>query len=390
MQPPGPPIMPYATTLAAAKTFSKSIGIISFVIGIPGNIISIMVLLRPSLRETSVSIYFVFLAICDSLALLASFPISVLGYSINEYTNHYTQWTCKINLYLLHASALCSYWLVMFCTFDRLIAVCYPFRAKQWLSPKKTTIYCTLLCGIVYAAFSYQLVTRGNQNIERGGRNITVNCGYTSPAHEYHTKRFEGWPYVSVFFFLPIVIIIITNVVIMRGIRKHEAFKKHSTQPQASTQRSNKQMRSLTIMLMVCCIALVVLTTPNCITHALLPEILDLTNFKELILYAICRIITTSINNLNHAVNVFLYILSGTRFREELIQMFSCKTKLALPIRRNYKHNESFKSSTKSKDGSHHDQSASTAETNSSANPESAKETNPLSGMHEQTKDDEK
>ncbi len=301
---------------------TKIVEIITLLFGIPGNVITIVVMLRPSMRTSSASIYFACIAIADIIALLSGIPSDLLGYSKNGFANSYNQWTCKFTLYFLRTSSAISLWLLMACTVDRFIAICYPFKANVLVSVNKAIITCVAVMVVTAGHNTYLMWTRGNQVISVvNGTTRMINCGFTSEAAAYYSNIFEGWPLVITFVYIPIFGILVLNIKIILEFNKMRRFHEQSVN---TVQRSKtKQLLSMTAMLIVASLCLIVFITPNLTSLSIMTSIYDFTNPAHIIQFQCVRIVLVPLTYINSGCNFYVYILVGTKFRNELHAMFS-------------------------------------------------------------------
>ncbi len=312
------------TLLPIVAKASKIVEIITLIFGVPSNVITILVMLRPNMRTSSTAIYFTCTAIADIIALLSGIPSDLLGYSRHGFANSYNQWTCKLSLFCLRASSGTSLWLLTACTVDRFIAICYPFKAKTLLSVKKAIITSVVVTVVTAGHNSYLMWTRGNQVISGvNGTTQMINCGFTSESAAYYTNILEGWPLITVVSYIPLLVIFCLNIKIIVGFHKMKRFQVQSAN--TAQQAKRKQMLSMTVMLIAASLCLIVLVSPNMTSLAVMTSIYDFTNPVHVIQFQFVRSITIPLMYINNGCNFYIYMLVGTKFRSELCAIFCCR-----------------------------------------------------------------
>ncbi|GLV32264.1 Proctolin receptor [Carabus blaptoides fortunei] len=134
------------------------------IIGIGGNVITVMVLTRRRMR-CSTNIYLTALAVADLVYLLLVFILSFEHYpNINDIRYHLYWRFYGINHWLADAASSTSIWLVVCFTIERYIAVCYPIRGRALCTEnraKRVIVIVSILCtfATMSTTFEYQLTT---------------------------------------------------------------------------------------------------------------------------------------------------------------------------------------------------------------------------------------
>ncbi|XP_065161863.1 FMRFamide receptor [Atheta coriaria] len=161
------------------------------IIGVGGNIVTVMILTRRRMRCTT-HIYLTALAVADLIYLLFVFVLSFEHYSnIHDgrfvlYWRFYgmTHWLCD-------AASSTSVWLIVSFTVERYIIVCHPLRGKVYCTESRAKSIITvisLLCLISTASttFEYQLSVRAHcLEVNNATQTSIVNDTYITPTTEY-------------------------------------------------------------------------------------------------------------------------------------------------------------------------------------------------------------
>lgn len=111
-------------------------------IGFIGNCLSLMVMFRRHNRRVSCCVYMIALAISDNMMLFSG----VYLWAIAEVApRNWNLYECKFVCYCFGTFGFTGVYLVLFMTFDRWVAVNYPFKASTWCTVKRARLSCILV-----------------------------------------------------------------------------------------------------------------------------------------------------------------------------------------------------------------------------------------------------
>lgn len=97
-------------------------------LGMLGNLLILATFLKKRRRSTSNGFCFNALAICDILALI----FMLLGSLLTMRVVSNRSATCKVIRYFYHVTLQLSSWCLVLLSVDRLIAVCFIFKYRDW------------------------------------------------------------------------------------------------------------------------------------------------------------------------------------------------------------------------------------------------------------------
>ncbi|ELU04589.1 hypothetical protein CAPTEDRAFT_127887, partial [Capitella teleta] len=110
------------------------------ILGIPGNILSFLVMKARRYRNKSYSHYLCTLAVFDSLVLVGKYLTrvdAILQTTSNRgLFDSYGDAACKTHNFAEHVCYLMSSWLVLCMTLERFIAVNFPFKKDLFCKPR--------------------------------------------------------------------------------------------------------------------------------------------------------------------------------------------------------------------------------------------------------------
>ena len=238
-----------------------------------------------------------------------SFHISFLaGYlwtgSIPYWIGHFTdykiypeQWgNCKPMFYFEFFFQHTSSWLLVIMTVERCIVIWFPLKAKEISNLKKAKRVTASLM-IFFLLYEIQWIFV----IE-----ISVHgtCNLAADLPKWYTDSLEGID-ATVYCLAPFTIMILSNCLICLKLLKRENDKRLSSHDQMAKQQSQR----ITLMLLSVSFVFCALIAPVSFHY-----ILHKTSRPSLI-----YVYLINLDCLNHAVNFVLYVLSGKKFRTELL-----------------------------------------------------------------------
>ena len=277
-------------------------------IGSFGNILSIIIMNRARMRSNITSITITTLAIADTLTLLLKCLQTHLKYVTAV---HYS---CYLIEYFTHVCVLSSIWIIIWMTMERAFAVYFPMKINNW--PTKIILFVVFTCTIVlflllniHFLIAYEAKSSAPWicNLKPSfTKNVYVRVYY------YWIKSlFYSW--------LPIVLIITTNILIIlaifRASKSRTSFLLNSTivlRSDSKVPLFKRNERQLTIMLLLVSLAFVVLTLPFSVNQLYIRfkgEHIQTCFEKDRNRFVIL------LADLNHAINFILYCISGIELK---------------------------------------------------------------------------
>ncbi len=281
------------------RLFLVSIPILTAV-GVLGNVLTMVTAQRRRLRESPISVYMTALACADSLVLILDFLNNWIFIVTGVHVISTSLDFCQAYNFLFTTLYTYAAWLVACIACERCLVVWWPLKAK-WLSTRNKSLVAVcvslVLCGIIH---SYNFLI---WDIREGRCDMNVEQAYFF---------YNIYPWLSgvVYSYLPVTIIIVCNVLILVGLRRAAEKRK------ALSQQENQDTRSLTITMVTICVTFVVTTVPLTIFYAVL---LGAGQFvQQTPAMALGRTIILILGLANHSANFFLYVMTSSKFREEL------------------------------------------------------------------------
>lgn len=314
---------------------SSIIGTIFVIVGIVGNILSVLIWSRKSMR-TSTGVYLIaqalsdmgllfFFFITDSLTMLV--PSVKTSYAFGVFFSY-------IGYPIFFLFVVYSIWMTVGVTVDRYIQVCWFTKAKEMCSNKRAVVgigIIAFLCFLINTPHfkTYYPIPASDREPDDAAFDLT-EFGMTEGS-----KRYEFWVHCMFLVLVPWLTIFILNMLIIsRVVRANRGMsKRKSIQGQEKAKKAENQM---TRLLLTVTFVFLILIALQCVTQCFFmmqPEIADMRIVNEAFSVAKLGIV------INSSINFFLYCLSARKFRKELFKV--------LGLRRGDRE-ESFSSSTAS------------------------------------------
>ena len=273
------------------------------VTGLVCNTLVLLVLRRDGLVRTSANVYLTALAVGDNLVLMVASVVVYPAYAWGWWLDATSPWACRaiwpIHLTLQHASI----WIIPAFTAERCVAIRFPLLKLRVCTPNKAGICCVSLLILALIKnidlfFIFALTTNSSQD---------AVCDIKFHYYEYYIVY---RPWVSLLITaVPFCIIVLCNWAIIRQLRR-----------QLMLTTGRNFVTRTTFMCMGVSFAFLVCVVPYNI-FVLLWHHWPMTHQTRDVVYRCLYLLRYA----NHAINFFLYNLTGAHFRSELVAWYrSC------------------------------------------------------------------
>jgi hypothetical protein len=304
-----------------------------YAIGIPGNVVSAILWLQPTLR-TATGLYFASLAISDTLILLfhLRFVLQVL-FDIEAIRSNIH---CQIFNSLFTATECLSINLVLGITVERFIIVCYPFHRKRLCNMRRTM---TVICLLVAFALGVGIVEGILWTYDTNLHSCVIS---KRRLESKSTVEIWNMVIVSIAFFVPIVTISIINIVIIRKIRKsrmlHKKMGKESHALERRISFLGKQVdKDNSYILLVLAFYVVLSESPESVCYFIQahfqpdscidPASKDGTaSWERYFRFLFISAIFEAFSLTNYAINCLVYSLLGRKFRAKIRELLCTRS----------------------------------------------------------------
>ena len=303
-------------TLTIAKLINRYWLPILVPIGLMGNTLSFLVMIKPNNRQLSTCIYMAAISMNDNVMMLLTLR-NWLATELKVYKRH--QIECKVASFIVLLLLQNSTFQILVMTIDKYIAIKWPHKAATNSTAKKAKIIVVVVfcCAVIY-------------NIPNlfASKLIRVLCyGYT--AGGFITKVYSWFSFV-LNGIIPFGLLIYMNFVIIKTIRRSRKMflnndtttgTKHIQTVSAGLELRQSTMKNaenqLTIMLLLVTTLFLILLLPTNVRFVYLTFVKPDTPSKYALSTFLMQI-TYKLYTTNSGINFFLYCISGQKFRNDL------------------------------------------------------------------------
>ena len=272
------------------------------VVGTIGHILIIIAVNGSKRRATSFTIYLTALAVVDALVLYTQTFNLWLQYAFGINIKESRAFMCKLNYFLGFLFIHISSWLVACLTIERTICMYFPRKVGQLPGPKVGITACSIIV-IFFCALNAHVMYGRDFELRQ---NKTV-CGFVDQDYKQFFYTIWNKTHFIIYFCLPISIIILGNSAIV--------IKVYRSSTSVTVGQSNilrYRTRQVFLITFLISVAFVILVPPLPMLFFIAP--VDVLQPISAVFYNMLF--------LNHAINFFLYVLSGSRFRKDLKDAF--------------------------------------------------------------------
>ena len=245
-------------------------------------------------------------------------------YGLADENNHSV--FCESVSTILFMSSMCSTLFILSMTFDRFYSIIRPHKAASFNTVKraKMTILFLTIFSILYNIPHVFMTSNSGRN-----------CNAYGKAGDLIHGELYYWFSFILNFILPFVLLLTMNCFIIHALRKrHLKFTGTKTsnegqgQDEGQSSKNRTSERQVYITLLLVTFSFLVLMAPPYI-YVLVLHIISIDYKKSAYSYAAYYLFYQMIQKsyfTNYGIN-FLYVMSGKKFRTEVLKLFKCKKK---------------------------------------------------------------
>ena len=292
------------------------------VLGLLGNSLTLVVLVRLGLKGQPTMTFLFFLAITDSVVLLTGLPRYWVVYVFDFDIRRTSDISCKLYYFSIYTSQQFSSWILVGVSVERVIKTYLPFRYKRMYTSKRVVfglfIMLIILCGVNLHFF----FTNGINEYTEG------SCSSLTPDYFAFDEYVFVYVDLTIFSLVPFVIMSISNILLIRVLRRVQR-ERSEMMHESMVEKANQFSMRMTKMLVVCTAYFLTATAPLAIYFVvdsyLYPAFEETGNEGGMAYMDVAWAVTYVFNYSNYCVNFYLYTAMNDRFYQELRTVLCCQ-----------------------------------------------------------------
>ena len=293
-------------------------------LGVIGNMFSLLVWIKGRRRKTSTARFLSALAVADLFVLCTSGVEFWIGYVLNVDIRIYARFLCKIFYYVAYVGPSVSAWILVSVTVERTLSVWIPHKIN--ISCRPITAVVVILITIFALAVAYLPFLIGVDVITLMTNSTTwKECNALSKSAL--KKYLTAWLYMdlSLFFIIPFAVIIVCNTAILARVAYLANKRRKTLQARGvkanGKSKADRMLKTVTLRIIGLSLTYCLCTGPLSILNILLVT----PTFSEMIAdehVQYLRIPFHLMMYLNNGCNFYLYCFIGSGFRKDLVGIF--------------------------------------------------------------------
>ena len=312
-----------------------------FIIGVVGNIFTIVVLRRKNLRRSSFSLPLTLLAVADGMTLISGLPRWWIYYYTygNTDLRSLSVVLCKLLAFSQCMFPQTSAWILSIFTIQRFVGVYFPHKYRQTCNRRLTATLMFIVIVFFFIINFHFFVAPwsiSERKVTWGNTSLYYGCSVQYDVYQYFI--IHPWQVIDSILnvYIPSAVLLIFNVLIVvkiarlhkNGTGTSDDTQNVSTITQSQTRR---KVSNTNIMLVMTGFSFLLLNLPAYL-YVLIktnqnrtdPEISTVMNNFRAVSYLLWYF--------NYAVNFFLYCMSGSAFTQEIKSMFIKRATSVFPL----------------------------------------------------------
>ncbi|OCU02414.1 hypothetical protein XELAEV_18008176mg [Xenopus laevis] len=282
--------------------FVPSLYTVVFIVGLPLNLLAIIIFLfKMKVRKPAV-VYMLNLAIADV------FFVSVLPFKIAYHLSG-NDWLfgpgmCRIGTAIFYCNMYCSVLLIASISVDRFLAVVYPMHSLSWRTMSRAYMACSFIWLISIASTIPLLVTEQTQKIPRLDITTCHDVLDLKDLKDFYIYYFSS--FCLLFFFVPFIITAICYIGIIRSLSS------------SSIENSCKKTRALFLAVVVLCVFIICFGPTNVLflTHYLQEA-------NEFLYFA--YILSACVGSVSCCLDPLIYYYASSQCQRYLFSLLCCR-----------------------------------------------------------------
>ena len=296
----------YQTYARIRETIETYVMPISCIFGLIGNTLAAITFLRKPMRNKSCSLYLAVRSLSDNgflATLLIIWTSGTFRLQLGSILG-----ICQMLVFLTYVCGCISVWLVVFVTAENYIRICHPFVVPRLCTTKTAKI---LLCGLT--VFTLALY---NFPLWISKADCTPNSAH------YHVTQAFIYTDTLITLIVPVILMAVLMIPIFCSLFRSLSWRRGMTNS-SSNSRSQNPITKVTRMLLAVSTIFFLMNLPS---HVIRLQILINSFLQGYIdtpaVEAIIQTVALQIYYLSLGINILIYLVFGSQFREVFKKTF--------------------------------------------------------------------
>ncbi|XP_063794630.1 growth hormone secretagogue receptor type 1-like [Pseudophryne corroboree] len=290
--------------------------IVLFILGVTGNLITILIFKSYKDMRSTVNMYLSSMAVSDILIFLG-LPSDL--YRIWKYKPYiFGNFLCKFLVYLSEACTYCTILHITTVSVERYLAICFPLKAKTMITKKRVKIIIIFLWVLALLTAGPSVFLFGVEHRPETQPEETMECKYMNSSAQNGLLHIMTWV-STVYFFIPMFFLTLLYGLICRKLWKNKLGRHRPTA--ANRSKHHKQTVKM--------LAVVVLSFVLCWLPFHIGRILfALAGIREYMFYDLTQylnLISMVLFYLSASINPMLYNIMSQKYRAAMSKILNIR-----------------------------------------------------------------
>lgn len=297
-------------------------------LGTVGNVLTIFVLTRKSIRSSTTAFYLTVLAFSDLVVLYSGLMRQWIIYLLDVDIRKFNKFVCKINIWLVYSSLHFSAWILIVLTMERVISAWLPHRVRGLCKKKSAVVLINVLGVLILGLNSHLLYGMAFKlSFDNDGNVYHSKCVEVDENYDFFFNEIWPWIDLCAFCLIPFSVILIGNALILfkvftsrrKVISQVVPLRQGGGGSHHAGQKSKQS--SMPVLLFTLNIVYLLSTSPVSIYNIGYAFWVKDASEQEIADLDLWWAIVNMFMYIHNSLNFFLYCLSGTKFRREVIRI---------------------------------------------------------------------
>lgn len=302
---------------AAGKVINFVVLMVSFIPGSIGLVLNMFVFTRPSLRRQPCSIYFLASTFCNLYIVFYMLPVRIASGSFDIDPASSINIVCKLQIFILFTLRSLSCWLIVLACADRYVISSASETWRRRISSRKVAIYASVLStAFWFLMYCHMPIYFNISTINQFGQSVP-QCVAQMGAYRTFVNLYQAFLYSVI----PSLLIFLFGSLTFVNIRR----QRRRVGPMVSTtlasqeKKNNQLLRMLSVQVLA--IVLATIFYPIYLTYLSVTSS-DVKSIRQVAVERLINLLVNGLTYIAHASSFYLYTLTGTVFRKEVVKIF--------------------------------------------------------------------